>query len=148
MTADLSKYDETVSTARRWATQSDRDIFTTASKVEHALVAYADALAEAKRRLAAVEAHAERLAAGLALVIYDAHPTYGSTALWHGGIGGAAITSHCSIVHGPPPGDDWTQYDLPSKPLREFVAAFPFDLDATKMALKKELSEAARGESA
>ena len=56
MTADLSKYDETVSTARRWATQSDRDIFTTASKVEHALVAYADALAEAEKRLAAVEA--------------------------------------------------------------------------------------------
>ena len=55
MTADLSKYDETVSTARRWATQSDRDIFTTASKVEHALVAYADALAEAEKRLAAVE---------------------------------------------------------------------------------------------
>ena len=142
MTADLSYYDPIVQDARELA---ERHV--AMSVAGDALVAYADALTDAEKRLAAVEAHAQRLAAGMALVIYDAHPIYGSTTLWHGGIGGAAITSHCSIVNGPPPGDDWTQYDLPSKPLREFVEAFPFDLNAAKDALKRELNEAARGES-
>lgn len=83
---------------------------------------------------------AERLATALALVLYDAHPTYGSTALWHGGIGGQALTSHCSIINGTPPGDGWAEHDMPSKPLREFMQAHPdFDLDAAKAAMKAEL---------
>ena len=106
----------------------------------HETVARAES-AEAK--VAAVEALAERLAASLALVLYDAHPVYGSTALWHGGIGGQAITAHCAIVHGGPPGMEWTESDLPSMALREFIAATPgFNLDAAKAAMLTDLRAA------
>lgn len=85
--------------------------------------------------------HAERLAAALDLVLHDAHPIYGSTALWHGGIGGQALTSHCAIINGAPPGEEWSEYDLPSKPLREFIQEHPFDLSGAKEELKHELKE-------
>lgn len=82
--------------------------------------------------------HAERLAAALALAIYDAHPIYGSTAGWRGGIGGQAITQGCSFID-PPPDAEWTQYDLLSGPLRDFLAETPgFDLDAAKSAMRRE----------
>lgn len=86
--------------------------------------------------------HAERLAAALALVLYDAHPVFGSTAKWRGGVGGRMITSHCSLTQGTPPGDEWAEHDLPSKPLREFLAEHPVDLDAVKAAVKAELQVA------
>ena len=96
-----------------------------------------------RARLAAVEAHASRLAASLALTLYDAHPVYGSTALWYGGIGGQAITAHCAIINGGPPGMEWTESDLPSMALREFIAATPgFDLDAAKAAMLADLRAA------
>lgn len=101
-------------------------------------------------RAVAAESHAERLAAALALVLYDAHPTYGSTALWHGGIGGQAITTHCSIAHGAHPGGEWAECDLPSKPLREWLQdrqerGLNFDLDAAKESMKAELLLMLRG---
>jgi len=88
---------------------------------------------------AEIQQHAERLAAALALVLYDAHPTFGTTAKWRGGIGGAAITSHCALIQGAHPGGEWAEHDLPSKPLREFLAQHPFDLEAAKAVLKVEL---------
>lgn len=91
------------------------------------------------RELLAVVTAAERLAAALALVLYDAHPVFGSTSKWRGGVGGQAISPHCSITQGTPPGDEWAEHDLPSRPLREFIAEHPFDLDAAKQALKQEL---------
>lgn len=83
---------------------------------------------------------ADRLAAALDLVLHDAHPVYPSTAKWHGGIGGQAITPHCSIINGGPPGDDWAQFDLPSKPLRDYIdhQQARFDLHGTKDDLKRE----------
>ena len=96
-----------------------------------------------RAKVAAVEAHASRLAASLALTLYDAHPIYGSTALWYGGIGGQAITAHCAIINGGPPGMEWTESDLPSMALREFIAATPdFDLDAAKAAMLTDLRAA------
>lgn len=96
-----------------------------------------------RAKVAAVEAHASRLAASLALTLYDAHPVYGSTALWYGGIGGQAITAHCAIINGGPPGMEWTESDLPSMALREFIAATPgFDLDAAKAAMLADLRAA------
>lgn len=80
-----------------------------------------------------------RLAAGLFLMLYDAHPVYGNTAGWRGGIGGAAITHGCSLID-PPPGDDWTQMDMPSKPLREWLQKHPeINIRAEADALKAEL---------
>jgi hypothetical protein len=35
-------------------------------------------------------------------IAYDLHPVYGSTATWHGGIGGAAMTQGCSVIDTPP----------------------------------------------
>lgn len=96
-----------------------------------------------RARLAAVEAHASRLAASLALTLYDAHPVYGSTALWHGGVGGQAITAHCAIINGGPPGMEWAEGYLPSMALSEFIAATPgFDLDAAKAAMLADLRAA------
>jgi hypothetical protein len=96
-----------------------------------------------RAKVAAVEAHASRLAASLALTLYDAHPVYGSTALWHGGVGGQAITAHCAIINGGPPGMEWAEGYLPSMALREFIAATPgFDLDAAKAAMLTDLRAA------
>ncbi len=81
----------------------------------------------------------ERLAASLALAIHDAHPVYSSTAKWRGGIGGQAMTQGCSFID-PPPDDDWTQYDLLSTALREYMLGSPeFDLGAAKKSMKEEL---------
>ena len=97
-------------------------------------------LAEVKR-LREVVAVADRVAASLGLVLHDAHPTYGSTALWGGGIGGQAITSHCSIVNGAHPGGEWAESDLPSHWLREWVRlrGGDCDHDAMKAAVRDEL---------
>ena len=83
-------------------------------------------------RLREVVAVADRVAASLGLVLHDAHPTYGSTALW-GGIGGQAITSHCSIVNGAHPGGEWAEFDLPSHYLREWVSLRGADYDHDEM---------------
>lgn len=48
-----------------------------------------------------VEAYERLLSAAMALQ-YQLHPMYGSTATWHGGIGGASITAGCSLNDTPP----------------------------------------------
>lgn len=76
----------------------------------------------------------DRLAATVSLLLYDAHPVYGSTAVWRGGIGGQALTPVCCIIGGPPD-SEWAQHDLPSDSLREWVAERGMDaqsLDAAK----------------
>lgn len=90
--------------------------------------------------LEAMTRHAQRLAAMLDLVLHEAHPVYGSTTKWLGGIGGQAMTSHCSLTQGAPPGDEWAEWGMPSKPLREFMEAHPFALGAAKQQLKDELT--------
>lgn len=97
-------------------------------------------LAEVKRLRAAV-AVADRVAASLGLVLHDAHPTFGSTALWRGGIGGQALTSHCSIVNGAHPGGEWAEFDLPSHYLREWVSlrGDAYDHDEMKATVRADL---------
>lgn len=90
-----------------------------------------------------VQTLSRRLAAALALALHDGHPTYGSTARWHGGIGGQALTTGCSFID-PPPGVTFTQNDALSTPLREFLSAYPFDLDQVKTDLRAELENDAR----
>ena len=98
--------------------------------IAHARTDIPDLLAEVKR----LRALGDRLAATVSLLLYDAHPVYGSTATWHGGIGGQALTPVCCIIDGPP-GSEWAQHDLPSDSLREWVAERGMDtqcLDAAK----------------
>ena len=85
------------------------------------------------KRLREVVAVADRVAASLGLVLHDAHPTYGSTALWRGGVGGRALTPHCSIVNGAHPGGEWAEFDLPSHYLREWVSLRGADYDHNEM---------------
>ena len=90
-----------------------------------------DDLAAEVERLRAL---GDRLAATVSLLLHDAHPVYGSTATWRGGVGGQALTPVCYIIDGPP-GSGWAQYDLPSDSLREWVAERGMDaqsLDAAK----------------
>ena len=92
-------------------------------------------------RLRAAVAVADRVAASLGLVLHDAHPTFGSTALWSGGIGGQALTSHCSIVNGAHPGGEWAEFDLPSHYLREWVSlrGDAYDHDEMKATVRADL---------
>jgi len=90
----------------------------------------------------------ERLAAALAFMLYDAHPVYGNTTGWRGGIGGQAITQGCSYID-PPPDAEWMDsgLDLLSGPLRDYIRAHPdFDLDASKASLREELRALLRPE--
>lgn len=83
---------------------------------------------------------AQELAATVDLLLHDAHPIYGSTTKWYGGIGGQTITSHCSITQGPHPGGEWTQYDYPSAVVRDFLQEYPFDLATTKKIIIERLN--------
>ena len=96
---------------------------------------------KAEAALAEERAKAGDLAAALGLILHDAHPVYGSTAGWRGGIGGQAMTQGCSIID-PPSDADWTQYDMPSEPLREWLNGRDFDLNAAKERLKAKWSAA------
>lgn len=64
---------------------------------------------------------ADECAVAVVLLAEDAHPAYGNTAGWRGGIGGQAVSLGCSIID-PPPGAEWTQYALPTGPAREWFA--------------------------
>lgn len=64
---------------------------------------------------------ADECAVAVVLLAEDAHPAYGNTAGWRGGIGGQAVSFGCSIID-PPPGAEWTQYALPTGPAREWFA--------------------------
>ena len=80
----------------------------------------------------------EQLVAALALALHDAHPVYGNTAGWRGGIGGQALTPSCSIIDPPPQDVGWTQGDVLSTPLRAWLAEHPeFDLEAAKESVKE-----------
>jgi len=82
----------------------------------------------------------ERLAATLHLVLHDAHRSYSNTAGWRGGIGGQAITMGCAFTD-PAPDQEYTQYDLPSTALREFMTEHPdFDLNAAAELMRQELT--------
>lgn len=81
----------------------------------------------------------EKVVATLALVLFDLHPTYASTSGWRGGPGGQALTQGCSIID-PPPGMYWSQMDLPTHALREWLNEHrDFDLDAAKAEMVEEL---------
>lgn len=69
-----------------------------------------------------------RVAASLYAVLWSAHSTHGNTAGPRGGIGGQAITAHCHILDPYPSSMNWTQMDLPSEFLREWITAHP-DVD-------------------
>lgn len=87
----------------------------------------------------------ERLAATLWLILRDAHKWYSSTATWRGGVGGQAITMGCAFKD-PAPGQEYTQYDLPSKAVREFIQEHPdFDLEAASEAMRQELLDGLYG---
>ncbi|CAM3310892.1 hypothetical protein [Tsukamurella hominis] len=91
--------------------------------------------------------HAERLAASLLAILRDAHPTFPSTAKWHGGIGGSAITPHCSITQGSAPGTEWAELGLHEGPLRDFLRSRPdFDVQAAKNALIDEWKSQVSGD--
>lgn len=88
----------------------------------------------------------ERLAATLHLMLHDTHRIYANTATWHGGIGGQAITTGCAF-NDPAPDQEIYQYDIPSSPLREFLAANPdFDLTAAAEMMRQEFEAVLRGE--
>ena len=84
-----------------------------------------------------LERMCNRLAASVLLLAHDAHPTYANTTGWRGGIGGAAITQGCSIVD-MPPGDWWTQMDMPTAVAREWIMSNPFDFESVKAELREE----------
>src|SRR5574338_1696060 len=69
---------------------------------------------EARAALADERRMAGDLAAALLLVLHDAHPVYGNTAGWRGGVGGQTITRGCALVD-PPPGFGRPEYDMPSQ---------------------------------
>lgn len=66
-----------------------------------------------------------KLAASLYAVLYLAHTTHGNTTGPRGGIGGQAITSHCHIVSPYGASMAWTQLDLPSEFLHEWIKSHP-----------------------
>jgi hypothetical protein len=99
------------------------------------LLADPDAIGRAKAEARLVT----KMAAALLLMCHDAHPSYANTTGWRGGIGGQSITQGCNIID-PPPGDEWAQWDMPSMPLREWLAQHPeVDVRAEADALKAEL---------
>lgn len=70
--------------------------------------------------LAKLKANHYRMAAALNIVLFDAHIIYGSTATWHGGMGGAAMTMGCAFVD-PSPKQQWMELAGFSQPLRQLL---------------------------
>lgn len=62
----------------------------------------------------------DKLAATVLYLMNDAHPTYGSTTGWHGGIGGQAMTPGCSVID-PPPGFEFLQMGYPTAEARAWI---------------------------
>jgi hypothetical protein len=78
-----------------------------------------------------------KLAASLYALIYGAHTMHGNTTGPRGGIGGSAMTAHCHVIDPYPASMNWTQLDLPSEFLREWIKANPnVDIQAEADALK------------
>jgi hypothetical protein len=87
----------------------------------------------------------DELAATVLLLTYDAHPVYGSTATWRGGIGGQAMTQGCSVID-PPPGAEWLQLGVTCGPVHMWLRERgELDLEKIKSELiskwKKQLGE-------
>lgn len=59
------------------------------------------------------------------------HKTYGSTATCHGGIGGSALTQHCSHTcnNSPKHEKEQNEYRLASHALRDALATHDKDLE-------------------
>ena len=82
-----------------------------------------------------------RLAAALHLAVRNAHPVYPSSATWHGGAGGQAITQGCSFID-PPPSAGWVEFLLDE--FYDWARAHPdVHLNAAVDDLHRELSERA-----
>jgi hypothetical protein len=124
--------------------QSKPGIIASITGHERHAQAAVDALNQAARHdefsAAKVREHADRLAAALHTALYDAHPTYGSTAGWRGGIGGQAVTTGCASID-PPPGDTWMTQDTLSRVLRTYIDAYGPDLAAAKATLRTTAEE-------
>lgn len=82
----------------------------------------------------------KRLAAALNTVLNDAHVMYGSTATWHGGMGGAAMTMGCAFID-PSPKQEWMHTAAFDQPLRELLNEVDrtFDLPAATAEFKQEM---------
>jgi len=95
---------------------------------EHAKVAV-DALNQnaevTHQRDVALRHNANGLAAALHMALYDAHPAYGSTAGWRGGVGGQMVTPGCSMIDPPP--DHAFLADALSGPLTDFRRIYGSD---------------------
>lgn len=72
---------------------------------------------------------ADRLAAALYGALVLAHPVYGNTTGWRGGIGGQAITAGCSLIDGNPKHVE--PLEKIDQVLRDYLTAHPgTDLNA------------------
>lgn len=116
-------------------------------KVHQPDLAFEEGLIEALRAqglaLVPVEtvAVADEMAAVLDITLRDAHPVFGSTTKWHGGIGGQMMTAHCSLTQGAPPGDQWADINRLCRWVQEWIDLRGTDLDMvhTREAIKAEL---------
>lgn len=89
-------------------------------------------------RIEEIQANQYRLAAALNIVLFDAHVIYGSTATWHGGIGGQAMTMGCAFID-PSPKQQWMGVAAFSQPLRELLEQDKeIDLKAQSEKMKQE----------
>ena len=84
--------------------------------------------------------HAQELAASLMVILFDLHPTFGSTAKWFGGVGGQMMTTHCCLTEGAAPGTEFIDYGYHQDALRDFAATHPeFALHQAARDLKADL---------
>lgn len=88
----------------------------------------------------AMQANQYRLAAALNIVLFDAHVIYGSTATWHGGMGGAAMTMGCAFID-PSPKQQWMELAGFSQPLRQLLEMDQeIDIQAESEKMKQEFT--------
>lgn len=70
--------------------------------------------------LAKLKANHYRMAAALNIALNEAHVMYGSTATWHGGMGGAAMTLGCAFTD-PSPRQEWMHLAGLTQPIRQLM---------------------------
>lgn len=70
--------------------------------------------------LAKLKANHYRMAAALNIALNEAHVMYGSTATWHGGIGGAMMTLGCAFKD-PSPRQEWMNLAGLTQPIRQLM---------------------------
>lgn len=100
-----------------------------------------DALNQVAKQAAFADAklreNADRLAAALHYAIYGAHPAYGNTTGWRGGIGGQTVTQGCSFID--PPHGDARMTDALTDVVRQYLYAYPVDLNVMRQQLINDL---------